>query len=91
MLARLRIEVSESLRTLKWGGLRVTRGAAIAPNPLIEVEFVEGSVSVISPRLLTVRWKSLVRAGSGQSERFREVSGGDRLEVPARRGRGRSR
>ena len=56
--------------------------SAIAPQT--KVEFFKGSVSVISPRLLTVRWKGSVFSGIRPSEKFREVSGGDRMEVLVR-------
>ncbi|NJK52056.1 MAG: hypothetical protein HC936_03130 [Leptolyngbyaceae cyanobacterium SU_3_3] len=64
-------------------------GSAIAPPT--KVEFIQVCVSIPSSRLLTVRWKGSVFAGSFQSERFREISGGDRLKVSAREDKVRSR
>jgi hypothetical protein len=53
-------------------------------RPPTKVKFIQVSVTVPSSRLLKVRWKGSVFAGSFQSEKFREVSGGDRLKVSAR-------
>jgi hypothetical protein len=64
-------------------------GSAIAPPT--KVKFVQVSVTVHCPRLLTVRWKGSVFAGSFQSEKLREMSGGDRLKVSVREDKVRSR
>jgi hypothetical protein len=71
------------------GSVQVSVG--VRSPPPTKVKFVQVSVTVHCPRLLTVRWKGSVFAGSFQSEKLREISGGDRLKVSAREDKVRSR